>query len=74
MSALQSLRPPWRQSRKPRIHMRKLPICAVSSVMAGQVLTEIDTCWRWRFKACPEVKARTDLGISLGRETINLPG
>lgn len=23
------------------------------AVMPGQVLTETDTCWPWRFKACP---------------------
>ena len=23
------------------------------AVMAGQVLTETDTCWSWRFEACP---------------------
>jgi hypothetical protein len=50
-----------------------LPDCRSQS-KPGQVLTEIDTCWPWRFKACPEFEPKTDLGISLGREPINLPG
>jgi hypothetical protein len=60
--------------RRIRGQMRTASATEQILVMAGQVLTEIDTYWPWRFKACPEFEPKTDLGISLGREPINLPG